>query len=89
MKDEIVVPDVTKVKSCDISMHHCQRIDFPGKCNTQIKELPPKPPTTKRMHLGNNKGAIVATSIKNDSIKEEKQRNRYFFRRNRSLTRKF
>jgi hypothetical protein len=86
MKDEMVVPDVTKVKSCGISMHLCQRTDFPSKCNTQIKELPPKHPTAKRMYLGHNKGAIVATNIKNNSGKEEKQRSRYFFRRNRSTS---
>ena len=84
MKDDIVVPDVTKVKSCDISMHLCQRTDFPSKCNTQIKELPPKPPATKRMHFRNSKGAIAATNIKNNPIKEEKPKSRYFFRRNRS-----
>ena len=51
--------------------------------NKQIKELPPKPPPTKKMTVGNGPTKDEVKS-KSNSVKEEKPKIRGFFRRSRS-----
>ena len=51
--------------------------------NKQIKELPPKPPPTKKMTVGNGPTKEEVKS-KSNFVKEEKPKIRGFFRRSRS-----
>ena len=51
--------------------------------NKQIKELPPKPPPTKKMIVGNGTTKVEVKS-KSNSVKDEKPKIRGFFRRSRS-----
>ena len=83
-KDEIIVSGHSKVTNCDIYRHHAQGTDFPTKCgNKQIRDLPPKPPATKKMNIGNSKRANDTNNKYNGEV-TEKPKTRNFFRRNRS-----
>ena len=86
-KDGVMKSDTPKDSSYDtnIAMQASHNSYFMGNRNKQIKELPPKPPPTKKMTLGNNVAtAKVDAKNKKNLAKEEKQKSRGFFRRNRS-----
>ena len=84
-KDGKIDSNENKLKSyvTNESVKNYQNLNSSGICNKHINELPPKPPCTKKMPLGNITTNAEAKNKLNLG-KEEKQKSRGFFRRNRS-----